>query len=184
MNKQGFKAASDGFHVVFANGWTASVQWGVVNYADKKHPGRTVELAAWDQFGNWYMMDGRNCKGWASPEEAVKFLAEIAALPAVTKIEDGLTLTALVQAVEKWDKLSQVDFDGMESAEIGSSTCRLCDMFANKPGCEGCPVSQKTGRPGCMGSPWLKAHNAKNSGKLKDFQEAAGEMAQFLRELF
>jgi hypothetical protein len=59
-----------GFHIVFGNGWTASVQWGSYNYAD----GQTAEIAAWDKDGNWHSFGHDQVKGWCSPEEVATFL--------------------------------------------------------------------------------------------------------------
>jgi hypothetical protein len=85
-----------GFHITFANGWTASVQWGYGNYCanrDKrgKFPSATAEIAAfrdkpnggseWHSFGKYDPSDPESLeqtvKGWVKPEQVAEFLLEI-----------------------------------------------------------------------------------------------------------
>lgn len=75
-----------GFHMTFANGWTASVQFGSTNYIQgypNNLPGHCespdAEIAAWDTEGNWHDFDGRGVKGWVSPDDVLAFLQLIAA---------------------------------------------------------------------------------------------------------
>jgi hypothetical protein len=74
-----------GFQLSFANGWTASVQWGRMNLCenrnnyDRKPSGdeymsKTAEVWAWHE-------DGRNdaeVQGWRSVDEVLAFLNEVA----------------------------------------------------------------------------------------------------------
>lgn len=61
------------------------------------------------------------------------------------------TLKALRGSIKKWEKI--VDGTG---CDLGSHNCPLCKLFLTDDGCEGCPVSEKTGKPDCRGSPYIK----------------------------
>lgn len=77
-----------GFRMTFANGITASVQWGAGNYCDnhfsndfsfsKEASSDTAEVAAWDKCDNW--ITSKLCDtcddvaGYLSPEEVLQFL--------------------------------------------------------------------------------------------------------------
>lgn len=81
-----------GFHMTFANGITASVQWGTGNYCDnhfahdysftKEASSDTAEVAAWDENENWVTNKFRDTcddvDGWLSPEEVLQFLNDCA----------------------------------------------------------------------------------------------------------
>jgi hypothetical protein len=90
-----------GFALTFANGWTASVQFGTGNYCDNRNRSLysewitqsviesadvrageagsvNAEIAAWDADGKWYDFGSDTVKGWVSADEVAKFLAEIA----------------------------------------------------------------------------------------------------------
>lgn len=91
-----------GFHITFANGWTASVQWGLGSYSSNgrmpermgvrdfteqqriagKRGSTTAEIAFWHgdgslrSFPDW----GDEVKGYVSADEVATFLATVAAL--------------------------------------------------------------------------------------------------------
>lgn len=82
-----------GFHLTFANGYTASVQFGPGNYCDNRcdfsnevayMEGRiantdspNAEFLAWDAKGKDTML----AKGWLNAEQILALLNETAALP-------------------------------------------------------------------------------------------------------
>lgn len=80
-----------GFHMVFANGWTVSVQFGPGNYGGNYDAdwgecektdnleSETAEIAAWDKDRNWYQFpeDGQ-VKGYVKADDVLKFINEIA----------------------------------------------------------------------------------------------------------
>jgi hypothetical protein len=80
-----------GFHLVFANGWTASVQFGAGNYCDNRHndfgsapkPSSTAEVACWGP--NREMVDimdsGDVVIGWQSTNDVLVFLNNVASQP-------------------------------------------------------------------------------------------------------
>ena len=77
-----------GFHITYANGWTASVQWGPGTYsgnhglsilADECPPSSTAECLAWREDVD-YPADGEPL-GYQGPGAVVAFLAEVALLP-------------------------------------------------------------------------------------------------------
>lgn len=81
-----------GFHMKFANGWTASVQWGTGNYCDNRgmrysptanaeagaKGSTTAEIAAWDAEGEWHTFGVEEVKGYVTPDEVVAFLNMVA----------------------------------------------------------------------------------------------------------
>lgn len=85
-----------GFKMVFANGWTVSVQFGVGNYCEHhtkiesyRAAGETAvaggewesqeaEIAAYDAAGNWHRFPNDDVKGWCKPEEVAAFIQKIA----------------------------------------------------------------------------------------------------------
>ena len=74
-----------GFHLVFANGFTASVQWGRGNYADRLENGgaANAEVAAWGPDENWWHAPGfdyhgDDVLGNVTSDEVVRFLQEVA----------------------------------------------------------------------------------------------------------
>lgn len=86
-----FKVQKDehhtGFQMMFDNGWTVSVQFGVMCYSSNQNkfpfgtiPYRadTAEIAAWDENGVWYQFDENNTvKGWCGPNEVADFIAMV-----------------------------------------------------------------------------------------------------------
>lgn len=86
---------NNGFHLTFANGWTASIQWEYGNYCDNRNndkadkysavysncPSKNAEVAAWNNEDKWHHFEdiGDDVKGYLTADEVVKFLAEIAA---------------------------------------------------------------------------------------------------------
>lgn len=86
--------AGRGFQMTFANGWTVSVQWGSINYCDKRsftgpdhidhevgsrYECANAEIAAW-KGKRWHKFaDGQDVSGYRTPEEVAIFIAAIAA---------------------------------------------------------------------------------------------------------
>ena len=88
-----------GFHITFANGYTASVQWGPGNYCNNyggsfahmqeagENGSATADIAAWK--GNSDMLPlpepfsdyGDTVAGWQSPEQVLAFLTWVSSLP-------------------------------------------------------------------------------------------------------
>jgi hypothetical protein len=81
-----------GFQITFANGWTASVQWGYGRYCstdDEKMPRKSkdAETAAINPSGDLVEIDpkdGDRVKGWQSPDEVLQFLNWVASQPKET----------------------------------------------------------------------------------------------------
>lgn len=80
--------SNKGFNMTFANGITASVQWGAGNYCDnyfskdfsfsKEASSNTAEVAAWNENDEW--VTNKFCDtcddvdGYLSPDEVLQFL--------------------------------------------------------------------------------------------------------------
>lgn len=89
------KLCENGFQIVFANGVTASVQFGEMHYC-RQLPGKqtaaeSAEVAAFvegdDHLRGWVTQEifpdlGDDVAGYQSPEQVVYFLTKCAALPA------------------------------------------------------------------------------------------------------
>jgi hypothetical protein len=58
------------------------------------------------------------------------------------------TSKALKGSINKWIRIAR----DTRAEDRGPANCRLCEEFYDN-GCEGCPVSEKTGRPYCSRSP-------------------------------
>ena len=79
--------------MTFANGWTASVQWGAGTLTanrfneptkDDRRGSPTAEVAAWPADKPLYAFPGwgDSVKGYLTPEEVVEFLQMVAGMPA------------------------------------------------------------------------------------------------------
>lgn len=85
-----------GFQMIFANGWTVSVQFGIGNYCDHHHRGfspdynkanikageigsETAEVWAWDQNGNQKQIDGESedVQGYLSTNDVLTYMVEV-----------------------------------------------------------------------------------------------------------
>lgn len=90
--KPGFAiTVGKGFHITFANGWTASVQFGRGNYCGNRDhpeyggkdlpPSGTAEIAAWGPDESWLSFEdsGDTVAGYQSPADVLAFLIKVAA---------------------------------------------------------------------------------------------------------
>ena len=80
-----------GFQMVFANGCTVSVQFGVGNYCEhhnnlgnydaaKKADEWTsaqAEVAAWGPDGRWHSFGNDEVRGYMSPDEVMEFMWDV-----------------------------------------------------------------------------------------------------------
>ena len=69
---------------------------------------------------------------------------------------DGVTLIALKESIEKWEKRAA----GAHNLPLGTAACPLCRLFhadyqTDTASCEGCPVFEKTRGPFCIATPYL-----------------------------
>jgi hypothetical protein len=81
----------NGFHITFANGWTASVQWGGGNYCDnhllcfsfgeKVPPSKTAEVWCWGPKGVTVPEHLQDVQGYLSPNEVLAYITEVSSLP-------------------------------------------------------------------------------------------------------
>jgi hypothetical protein len=87
LNTQG---SQQGYAMKFANGWTLSVQFGYGNYCSRRNcaplstgPSNTAEVAAWDANRKGYVFDedGRECLGWQTADQVVRWMNVIAGQP-------------------------------------------------------------------------------------------------------
>lgn len=102
---------------------------------------------------------------------------------------DKKTLAALIEGAEKWERNAALKPSKLDEAEIYSDSCELCRLFASDD-CAGCPVKEKTGKRGCIGTPWENAEDAllgwdfwQDRKSAASFRRAAKAEAEFLRSL-
>jgi hypothetical protein len=108
------------------------------------------------------------------------------------------TLKALKDSIQHWEDLAAGYGGSMNRPN--SSSCALCQLFygsryeEDREDCQGCPVSKKTGRPFCEGTPYERVGKMWQSGQIshidnfaylrtEDFRTAAREMVKFLWSL-
>lgn len=90
---------SKGFQITFANGYTASVQFGYLNFCDNRYKlerttrdltSNTAEVLVWDANDNDIVLDASNnviitesnaCLAYQTPDDVAALLARVAALP-------------------------------------------------------------------------------------------------------
>lgn len=81
-----FKANPNGFHMVFENGYTVSVQWGAATYSDNRNrrdfmvntmESATAEVAVWDKDGVYVLPD--QVIGYQTPADLLAILNKYAA---------------------------------------------------------------------------------------------------------
>jgi hypothetical protein len=74
---------------------------------------------------------------------------------------DARTAEALEASIQHWrENVEAVSFD---DTAIGPTACALCQIFWTKPReqqCVGCPVMMKTGKMGCVSTPYEIAEEA------------------------
>ena len=93
------------------------------------------------------------------------------------------------QAVQKWERVVKYVTDHPDMpgvmAEGGARDCTLCDLFnIDGASCEGCPIKEFTGQPGCQDTPydqWIMVRFYKGRGELK-LERATAEL-QFIRQI-
>lgn len=93
---------------------------------------------------------------------------------------------ALVKSIAHWRTIvKSVEGTGSPGIRIsiGPDACALCAVFmTDKPDskqCLGCPVMRKTGKPGCMDSPYIDARNIYSAY----FQARGSKSLPYVREL-
>lgn len=98
------------------------------------------------------------------------------------------TLAAIEASIAKWERNAEAP--SPENYLVDACDCPLCDMFWDSD-CLGCPVSEKTSRLGCSGTPYTKAFAAweawNSDKKSESFKKRAHTAARaevaFLKSL-
>jgi len=98
---------------------------------------------------------------------------------------DAKTLKALKASIEKWERNAVAETP--DGYLIGPESCALCRLFHDS-GCHGCPVRGRTGRVGCLGTPYFAASKAQWGWRLggstpDEAHTAAREEVAFLKSL-
>ena len=94
------------------------------------------------------------------------------------------TLDALKASIVHWQE-NLAKAKAGERFELGPSECALCRLFFFVGDCDGCPVKDKTGYGGCVGTPYHKVRSVllyrRQSGD--DLAEATKDEVEFLQSL-
>lgn len=64
-------------------------------------------------------------------------------------MEDKIVKGALDGSIEKWEKIDKKD-----GADQSGGNCPLCNMYTDREACSMCPVKKKTGKQGCLDTPY------------------------------
>lgn len=97
--------------------------------------------------------------------------------------------SALDESILKWRKLA-IALDNNEFENVppmGTRTCALCQLYFEGGACYVCPVKNRTGRSGCMDTPYDEyqecANAARYSSRYKLAAKAAWKEVRFLESL-
>ena len=96
-----------------------------------------------------------------------------------------VTCDALEASIRRWRM--NVDAKDPNHALCLPQDCALCEAFPDDL-CTGCPVKNKTGKRGCVGSPYFEAYWAliewkTGNGSCEKFRATAQEELDFLISL-
>ncbi len=87
-----FKSTTNhGYQMTFPNGLTISVQWGLMNYCDRKNLNKslsdpyedlrtnivestTAEIAVWDETNTWFNFEYDMVKGYCDTNEVARWI--------------------------------------------------------------------------------------------------------------
>jgi hypothetical protein len=104
--------------------------------------------------------------------------------------EDPREVKMRLERQKNFDAIFGLRYDALEWKKNRkfSKNFQLCEMFLKvdgKPACQGCPINELTGAPGCKHTPLTEALQKSRLG-IKDpqFQSAAGRMAAFMRDIW
>lgn len=100
---------------------------------------------------------------------------------------DAKTLEALKASIAKWERNAKAEtpMDYLTA----TTDCPLCDLFYRGPiECKGCPVSARTRKMFCAGSPYAQACSARRKwwdgdGTAEQAHAAARKEVAFLKSL-
>jgi len=96
---------------------------------------------------------------------------------------DEITLKALLQSIEHWERLASGK--RLNDEVVNRVWCALCTEFWDGGDCAMCPVREKTGKATCSNTPYGDAWYAAKIDGLDStkFKEAAQKELDFLKSL-
>lgn len=91
-----------GFQMKFENGLTISVQFGTMNYCERRKfdldylsemktdivQSADAEIAIWDENDNWFNFGTDQVKGWCSPDEVADWIHKVKSAASLKDIEN------------------------------------------------------------------------------------------------
>jgi len=98
------------------------------------------------------------------------------------------TAIALEESITHWKK--NANASSVLDVSVSSDECSLCNRFLTEH-CDGCPIAEITGIPGCAGTPYDECFSAHRDWEIDiddkqradDFKLKANEMIEFLESL-
>jgi hypothetical protein len=107
-------AGNKGFTMGFANGLVISVQWGSMNYCDRKSihadyraemrqetvQSRTAEIAIWDADGTWFNFGHDEVKGYCDANEVATWIAAVSTVKDLTELRNDAIMAGMIETVQ------------------------------------------------------------------------------------
>lgn len=95
------------------------------------------------------------------------------------------TLEALKASIAKWERNAVAETP--ETYSVSARSCPLCDLFY-ADNCSGCPVSMRTKKLACSGTPYIAASLARSDWEWRGLgheraHAAARDEVAFLKSL-
>ena len=98
-------SGNKGFTMGFNNGLVISVQWGSMNYCDRRSinadlrsemkqelvQSETAEIAIWDADSNWFNFGYDEVKGWCTANEVADWIAAVSTAKDLTELHSIAT---------------------------------------------------------------------------------------------
>ncbi len=148
-------------------------------------PGETIPMELVRKHQSRYKPEARRAF-----EHTLATWERLGGLLSIRNEEDPRERQMRLERQKKFDAIFGLRYDAFQWKRNRKflKNFQLCELFlkANgKPACQGCPIRELTGVPGCKHTPLTEALKKSRLG-IKDaqFQSAAGRMATFMRDVW
>ena len=100
-----------GFTMGFANGLVISVQWGSMNYCERKSlnvdyraemkqdtvQSRTAEIAIWNLDSDWFDFGNDTVKGWCTADEVANWITVVSTVKDLTQLRNDAIMAGMIE---------------------------------------------------------------------------------------
>ena len=107
-------SGNKGFTMGFANGLVISVQWGSMNYCERKSlnadpraemrqetvQSSTAEIAIWDVDGTWFNFGYDEVKGWCTADEVANWITVVSTVKDLTQLRNDAIMAGMIETVQ------------------------------------------------------------------------------------